>query len=130
MRACFGSVLHPTTASPPLRPLHHPAQPLSHLYLPRIKIYLAPWTSRIQRNRVIKEAVELETGAPEEVPEGGSELGTNGFPLETKEDGLDSPPKVSGRKKKKRPEESDSGYDRYKLRNGREVGAVTGTILI
>lgn len=74
--------------------------------------------------------MEVETGAPEEGPEGGSELGVNGFLLETKEDGLDSPPKVSSRKKKKkRPEESDSGYDRYKLRNGREVGSVTGTFL-
>ncbi|KAG1334134.1 GTPase HflX-like [Cocos nucifera] len=120
MRACFGSVLHPITASPPLRPLYHLAKPLSHLYFPRIKISLATWTSQIQRNRVLKEVVEVET-APEEVPEGGSELGVNGFPLETKEDGVDSPPKVSSRKKKKRPEESDSGYDRYKLRNGREV---------
>ncbi|XP_038975312.1 GTPase HflX-like isoform X5 [Phoenix dactylifera] len=121
MRAFFVSVLPPVTASPPLRPLHHPVKPLSHLYLPRIKISLARWTSRIQSIRVLKEAVEVETGATEEVSEGGSELGVNGFPLETKEDGLDSPPKVSSRKKKKRPEESDSGYDRYKLRNGREV---------
>ncbi|XP_073109830.1 uncharacterized protein [Elaeis guineensis] len=121
MRACFGSVLHPTTASPPLRSLHHPARPLSRLYVPRIKISLATWTNQIQRNRVLKEAVEVETGALEEVPEGGSEIGVNRFPLETKEDGLYSPPKVSNRKKKKRPEESDSEYDRYKLRNGKEV---------
>ncbi|WOL18352.1 hypothetical protein Cni_G27146 [Canna indica] len=110
-------------------PLHLPTYlHLPHRVPPPIPQLSTPWTSRSRRIRVLKEATEVETGdapIPPAQDEGdqedaAGELVANGAAEDAREDGLGLTRKVPFRSKRK-ADEDDEGYDRYTLRNGREV---------
>ncbi|XP_039114253.1 GTPase HflX isoform X1 [Dioscorea cayenensis subsp. rotundata] len=123
MRVTFSAVVAPPPS--PSAPRRHPQilkQPRSHPHLHCVPLSASPGTSRIRRivGVLEKDAPEVETAAAVDADGGESEIGINGFAVETVEVARDSPRKVLGRSKKMAQEEDDSS-DRYKLRNGREI---------
>lgn len=126
MRVTFSAIVAPPPS--PSAPRRHPQllkQHRSHPHLHCLPLSASPGTSRIRRivGVLEKDAPEVETAAAVDADGGESEIGINGFAVETVEVARDSPRKVLGRSKKMAQEEDDSS-DRYKLRNGREVSFV------
>ncbi|XP_065016178.1 uncharacterized protein LOC135679021 isoform X2 [Musa acuminata AAA Group] len=142
MSVCFFStiphrVTSTTAASSFSRPLHCQTYPSFHhcgfghhfrYHVPPIKFLSTPWMSRARLIGVLKESSEVETDdrqrAPasdqEELEEAADGVVANGVVAETSKEGSDLVRKVPVRSKRKIDEEED-GYDRYTLRNGREV---------
>ncbi|CAL9196481.1 unnamed protein product [Musa hybrid cultivar] len=142
MSVCFFSttphrVTSTTAASSFSRPLHCQTYPSFHhcgfghhfrYHVPPIKFFSTPWMSRARLIGVLKESSEVETDdrqrAPasdqEELEEAADGVVANGVVAETSKEGSDLVRKVPVRSKRKIDEEED-GYDRYTLRNGREV---------
>ncbi|XP_064973753.1 uncharacterized protein LOC103974028 isoform X3 [Musa acuminata AAA Group] len=142
MSVCFFSttphrVTSTTAASSFSRPLHCQTYPSFHhcgfghhfrYHVPPVKFLSTPWMSRVRLIGVLKESSEVETDdrqrAPasdqEELEEAADGVVANGVVAETSKEGSDLVRKVPVRSKRKIDEEED-GYDRYTLRNGREV---------
>ncbi|THU60294.1 hypothetical protein C4D60_Mb07t11110 [Musa balbisiana] len=142
MSVCFFSttphrVTSTAAASSFSRPLHCQTYPSFHhcgfghhfrYHVPPIKFLSTPWMSRARLIGVLKESSEVETDdrqrAPasdqEELEEAADGVVANGVVAETSKEGSDLVRKVPVRSKRKIDEEEDE-YDRYTLRNGREV---------
>uniref|UniRef100_A0A804HN35 Hflx-type G domain-containing protein n=1 Tax=Musa acuminata subsp. malaccensis TaxID=214687 RepID=A0A804HN35_MUSAM len=142
MSVCFFSttphrVTSTAAASSFSRPVHCQTYPSFHhcgfghhfrYHVPPIKFLSTPWMSRARLIGVLKESSEVETDdrqrAPasdqEELEEAADGVVANGVVAETSKEGSDLVRKVPVRSKRKIDEEED-GYDRYTLRNGREV---------
>lgn len=142
MSVCFFSttphrVTSTAAASSFSRPLHCQTYPSFHhcgfghhfrYHVPPIKFLATPWMSRARLIGVLKESSEVETDdrqrAPasdqEELEEAADGVVANGVVAETSKEGSDLVRKVPVRSKRKIDEEEDE-YDRYTLRNGREV---------
>ncbi|KAG6493625.1 hypothetical protein ZIOFF_048618 [Zingiber officinale] len=127
----------PSIASSPRRSLHHQSHYPFRRRVPFVRLSSTLWRCRTRPIGVLKEANEVDANVSEgdPSPEGGFRedatdgLVANGVAGEASEGSLDLVIRDAVRSRRK-ADEDEQEYDRYTMRNGREVGTQSLSFLL